>query len=268
MKELKKIQVVDKSLHEIKQEILLAYDGEFEMVGSLKVGDQMRQTHIRFRIITDYEAYINAIDQDYENEVAIFNGYFYKNKIAQFSLVNRSQYGNGCDYKHEFIEYRGINCFIPTKGYCFVKCINFLTGKDYKQQYLDFIRNEKRRSKMMTKARIQPFCQANNIISGYYNEDRVFPRSVTERNIALYLHNNHFCLVWKSENNNFKQAIEELNDNFELVDIYITDENVNSHFKYEIIPKKNESHLTNFIVYDLETHSTDRARPFVFHFID
>ena len=29
---------------------------------------------------------------------------------------------------------------------------------------------------------------------------------------------------------------------------------------------KTESHLTNFIVYDLETHFTDRARPYVFRF--
>ena len=52
-------------------------------------------------------------------------------------------------------------------GYCFVKCINYLTGGDYKQQYLNFIRYEKRRSNFMTKARIQPFSRANNIILGY-----------------------------------------------------------------------------------------------------
>ena len=114
------------------------------MVGSLKVGDQTRQTHIRVRNITDYEAYINAIDEKYDAEGAIFNGYTYKLNKPHFVLNNRSHYGNGCDFKHQFIEYRGNNCYIPTKGYCFVKCINFLTGKDYKQHYLDFIRNEKR----------------------------------------------------------------------------------------------------------------------------
>ena len=36
--------------------------------------------------------------------------------------------------------------------------------------------------------------------------------------------------------------------------------------KYEFIPKKIESHLTNFIVYDLETHNTDRAKPYMFCF--
>ena len=51
-----------------------------------------------------------------------------------------------------------------------------------------------------------------------------------------------------------------------MVDNFITEENVLSHFKYELIPKEIDSHLTNFITYDLETHNTDRARPYVFCF--
>ena len=266
LKELNKIQVIDKNLHEIKQEILQDYIGTFEMVGKLKVGDQIRQTHVRFRNMDDFEAYINSIDQDYDSDDSIFNGYIYKIDAPIFNKVNRSQYGNGCDFKHEIIEYRGNNCFIPTKGYCFVKCINFLTGQDYKQQYLEFIRNERRRSNIMTKARIQPFCRAININFGYYNDDRVFPRTVTNRNSALFLFNNHFCLIWKSQGVSFNQAIQELKNNFKIVDNYITEENVTSHFKYEFIPKKIESHLTNFIVYDLETHNTDRARPYCISF--
>ena len=82
----------------------------------------------------------------------------------------------------------------------------------------------------------------------------------------MFLYNNHFCKVWKSEGVSSNQAIEELKDNFNIVDNYITGENVNSHFKYEFIPKKIESHLTNFIVYDLETHNTDRARPYCISF--
>ena len=85
---------------------------------------------------------------------------------------------------------------------------------------------------------------------------------VTNRDTALYLYNNHFCLIWKSQGVSFNQANNELKANFKTVDNYITEKNVNSHFKYEIIPKKIESHLTNFIVYDLETHNTDRARPY------
>ena len=156
------------------------------MVGNLNIADQVRQTHIRFRNIADYETYIKAIDQDYDSEDAIFNGYIYKIDSPKFNLVNRSQYGNGCSFDKIIFEYRGNNSFIPTRGYCFIKCITYLTGQDYKQQYLDFIRNEKQRCKIMTKARIQPFCRANNIDLGYYNEDRVYLRSVTNRDSALY----------------------------------------------------------------------------------
>ena len=51
-----------------------------------------------------------------------------------------------------------------------------------------------------------------------------------------------------------------------MVDNYITEENVNSNFLDEHIPKKIESPLTNFIGYDLETHNTNGARRYVFCF--
>ena len=78
----------------------------------------------------------------------------------------------------------------------------------------------------------------------------------------MYLYNNHFCLIWKSHGKSSKDAIQGLKNKFKIVDKYITEENVNASFKYEFIPKKIESHLSNFIVYDLETHNTNRARPY------
>ena len=75
---------------------------------------------------------------------------------------------------------------------------------------------------------------------------------MTNRNSALYLYNNHLCLIWKSQGVSFNQDIQELENNFKVVDNYITEENLNSHSKYEVIPKKIASHLTNFTVYDLE----------------
>ena len=74
--------------------------------------------------------------------------------------------------------------------YCFIKCVDFLTCEDYKEQYLDFIRSEQRTSNIMTKARNQPFCRANIVNLGHWDGERVFPRSVMDRNIALFLYNN------------------------------------------------------------------------------
>ena len=78
----------------------------------------------------------------------------------------------------------------------------------------------------------------------------------------MFLYNNHFCLIWKSEGVSFNQAIKELKDNFKKFDNYITEENVKSHFEYIYKPKNIESHLTNFVVYDLETLNTDKAKPY------
>ena len=41
-----------------------------------------------------------CIDQDYDSEGAIFNGYIYKIDTHQFNKANRSQYGNICVFKH------------------------------------------------------------------------------------------------------------------------------------------------------------------------
>ena len=116
LKELNKIQVIDKNLHEIKYEILEDYEGIFEMVGNLQVGDRVRQTVLRFRNMDAFESYINKIEDRYDADDSIFNGYIYKITTPQFNKVNRSQYGNGCSFDKLIIEDRGNNCFIPTKG--------------------------------------------------------------------------------------------------------------------------------------------------------
>ena len=175
LKEFNKIQVVGKNLQEIKNKILRDYAVEFRMVRKLTVVDQITETHMSFRNITDYEVYINSIDDGYDAEDATCNSYIYKISTLQFNLVNRSQYRDGCVFKHEILEYRGNNCFVPTKRYCFIKYINFITCEDYKKQYLDFIRNERRRSNILNEARIQSFCRANNIIIGFFDGTRVFP---------------------------------------------------------------------------------------------
>ena len=83
----------------------------------------------------------------------------------------------------------------------------------------------------MTKTRIQPLCRANNNNLGYFDGERVFLRSVIEGNKVLLLHNNNFCLIWKSEGVSFNQAVKKLKKRFKIVDKNITEENVKSHFK-------------------------------------
>ena len=109
--------------------------------------------------------------------------------------------------------------------------------------------------------RIQLCLTKLNVNLGYYNEKEIWPR-----NKALFLQNNHFCLIEISEGISLKQVIRELKEIFKVVDKYKTVENVNSHFENKFTPDKNESHLTNFITYDSETDNADRARLYEFCF--
>ena len=112
LQELNKGQVVHLNLHGIKNDSIRNYT-EIEMISTLIIGENLRNIHFRFGNINDYEAYINSIDQGYDSEDAIFNGYIHIIDTPEFNLVNRSQYGIGCDFKHEIVEYQGDNCFIP-----------------------------------------------------------------------------------------------------------------------------------------------------------
>ena len=100
----------------------------------------------------------------------------------------------------------------------------------------------------MTSARIQPFCKKYNINIGCFDGTRINPRNLTQRDISLFIYNNHFCLIWKSNGISFSQAIEELKNNFKVVDNVLSDKHVKSFIKYEYNPKKVKSPLNNIVV--------------------
>ena len=112
------------NLHEIRNEVLEDYTGDFELIGSMLVGEVEQKVNIRFKSTDDLEFYINSIDNSgYDSEVVIFAGWLYKLNTPDFKKVNRSQFGRGTDFKQDIVEYIGNNCYISTSGNCFIKCI-------------------------------------------------------------------------------------------------------------------------------------------------
>ena len=115
----------------------------------------------------------------------------------------------------------------------------------------------------MTPARIQPFSRKYNINIGCFNGKKITRRNNTQRNKALFIHNNLFCLIWKSNESSFDKAIEEeLKPDFKVVDNVMSDTHVKRFFKDEFKPKKLQSPITNITVDDLETYNTDRVVPY------
>ena len=73
------------NLHEIKNEFLEDHTGDFELIGSMLVGEVEQKTNIRFKIVDDFESYINAIDDSgYDSEDVFFTGWLYKLNTPDF----------------------------------------------------------------------------------------------------------------------------------------------------------------------------------------
>ena len=218
---------------------------------------------MRFKNINDFESYIEKIDEKYDGGDVVFEGDAFQLPQLDFKPLKRSNYGRASNHLYNIQEYFGTNCYILTGNNCFVKCINYLTGNDYTQQYLDFISEGDRRKNVMTLARIQPFVKKNGIEIEYFNGKEVLPRSVKERKKCLYLHNNHFCCIW---GDSLKKAVEELQVNFKLVNNFVNCYFVNKYVEYNFKPNTIESQLNNVCVYDIETYNKDRAVPYAIGF--
>ena len=98
----------------------------------------------------------------------------------------------------------------------------------------------------MTHARIQPGCRANKLNIGYYSGKEVFPRKIIEKNKALFLNNNQFCLKLKS-GVSFDKTVEDIKSKFKIVHTYLSEDNYGGYFEYIYKTKKVEKQLNNFL---------------------
>ena len=108
------------------------------------IGSVEHKTNVRFKNMDDFESYINAKVFHYDSEDVIFTGYIYKTKTLQFKVVKQSAYAKGANSMKKIDEYCGQSCYIATSDNYFINGNNFLTGKDYTEELLTFIRFEQR----------------------------------------------------------------------------------------------------------------------------
>ena len=62
-------------MHEIENETLQDYTGDFELNGKMIIGPIEKKTNVRFENMDDFERYINEMDIDYNSEDVTFTGY-------------------------------------------------------------------------------------------------------------------------------------------------------------------------------------------------
>ena len=227
----------------------------FILKGELKINDN--ESSMINAFFSNRDALIERIEkinERYDETVPItFTGIVIK-YTKSFNKIHRSFYGTGCDSFQKIVEYRGNLCYIPVQNEWFRKCLEFISNKDLSEQYRDSIKNSKTTKNIMTSAKIQPFCKKYNINLGVYNinQQEIPPRSVTERRICLYIHENHFCLIWKTKKTNFTHAVKELEDNFKYEANQISDNILKQVQEYKFPISNEKDCLYAVFAFDLK----------------
>ena len=89
----------------------------------------------------------------------------------------------------------------------------------------------------MTSAGFQPIYR-KNINIAWFDGTRINPQDLAQRITSLFIHNIHFCLIWKSNGIRFNQEVkDELKPNFKVVDDVISDKHVESFIQNDYKPK-------------------------------
>ena len=185
------------SIHEVFENIKDGYP--FILKSEIRINDNdPSPINAFFKDGEQFDKRIEKINDKYDETLNItFTGELIR-YTKTFNKIQRSDYGTGCDVFKKIVEYRGNLCYIPEENECLRKCLEFIYKKDFSQQYREFIKESQRNKNIMTSAKIQPFCKKQSINLGVYNakHQEILPRSVTERRICLFIHKNHFCVIW------------------------------------------------------------------------
>ena len=227
--------------------------------GYFTLGDEGEiDTNRFFKDSNELAKFIDKIlDKSDDHPSIYYTGNIYR-YFKNFKLVNRSEHGRGANEFNNILEYEGDNCYIPSGNGCFLKCINFIFNKDFSIEYFEFIKSYKRRPNVMTRCRIPEFCERYKIDIGIYdlNSGRILPRTVKQRNKCVYIHKNHYCVIWKkNRKGSLLNGVDEIDKNFKYVKNKINEDNLKQRIRYRFPKHETIDQLKNVFVFDLETHN-------------
>ena len=196
------------------------------------------------------------LDKNDDHPSINYTGNIYR-YFRNFKRVNRSDHGRGANEFNIIEEYEGERCYIPSGNGCFLKCKNYIFDKVFSIEYFEFIKSYKRRPNVMARCRIPEFCKRYKIDIGIYdlNSKRILPRTVKQKKNCVYIHRNHYCVIWKKNRKySLLNGVQEKENNFKYVKNIINENNSKQRIPYRFPKHEIINHLENVFVFDLETH--------------
>ena len=110
----------------------------------------------------------------------------------------------------------------------------------------------------MTQRGIPEFCKRYKIDIGIYylKTKRILPQTVKQKHVCVYIHKNHYCVIWKkNRKDSLLNGEQEIERNFEYVKNKINENNLKQRIRYRFPKHEPIDQLENVFVFDLETHN-------------
>ena len=110
----------------------------------------------------------------------------------------------------------------------------------------------------MARRKIPEFCKRYKIDIGNYdlNSKRILPQTVKQKNICVYIHRNHYCVIWKkNRKDSLLNGVQEIENNSKYVKNKTNENNLKQRILYRFPKYESIDQLENVFVFDLETHN-------------
>ena len=98
---------------------------------------------------------------------------------------------------------------------------NYNFERDFSMDYFEFIQSYRRRTKVMTECRTPKFCERYKVDIGIYDlkSRRTILKNVKRKDICVYIHKNHYCVIWKKiRKDSLLNGAEEIERNFKHIE--------------------------------------------------
>ncbi|ESO97180.1 hypothetical protein LOTGIDRAFT_174565 [Lottia gigantea] len=139
-----KISTTNMLFSELIKRIAILFN-DFKIKGQIEINGQIYEKgeykqDMRF---SGFNAQTFKINHSKMHDKSDASDWYFTGEIIfcknNFSIVKRSKTGRGGNLLKKINEYKGENCYIPSDGYCFIKCVNHFMNKDLIKEFQDFV---------------------------------------------------------------------------------------------------------------------------------
>ena len=125
-------------------------------------------------------------------------------------------------------------------------------------EFFELIQSHKKRTSGMARCGIPEFCERYKVDIGICDpkSERIYPRTVKQRDKCVHIHKNHYCVILKkNRKDSLLNEVDEIDKNFKHIKNKVNENNLKQRIRYRFPKHETIDQFEKVFVFDLETHN-------------